>query len=164
MRHASYDSGNFGQFLALGCLVSVVQLRGLFTNSVFAILVVTANAKLLSVLWSSPGILAVADPLLQISTRSLLLLVGVSEIGAAIYLLLGGTSFNKLLLILWFGLCFGVYRLGLLLIRAEKPCSCLGTLDFVAPIGAKAVDLFLKSLIAYMIVGSLYFLYASRQK
>lgn len=125
----------------------------------FAIVLLAGTA--VAKLYSAAGearILGLRDPLLLLTNRELLMVVGLLELGVVAYLLFRRNTLNKHLLIIWLSLNFIVYRLGIWWVAPGKPCPCLGTLTARLSLKPDTVDLLLKLVIAYMLCGSVLFL------
>jgi len=72
--------------------------------------------------------LDLADPLLGIPFRHLMLLVGLAELFIAFFCLFTDKQKLSLLAVAWLSTNFLVYRLGLWSIGWHQPCGCLGNL------------------------------------
>jgi len=130
-------------------------------NSWVAMVVLTAGLILaitgLAKVWSSFGdvkLLTVADPIVGIPFKYLMLAVGVAELVIAAVCLC--TKANRLatVLVAWLATNFLVYRIGLWWMGWKKPCSCLGNLADTLGISPQTADHLIKVLLAYLLIGS----------
>jgi hypothetical protein len=128
-----------------------------FLFSCSIILTLTALAKLYS-LTGHAGILGLSDPLLGVSNRVLLWAAGVLELGVVVFLLLTEDDMRKCACICCLAFVFATYRLGIFWLHHPQPCPCLGTLTQKLRIRPETADLFLKWMLAYMLLGSVFFL------
>lgn len=128
-----------------------------FLGSVAAVLAITALAKVFSA-GGAAQVLSRPDPLLVLSTRQVLLLAALVELGVTAYLLAGDSRQTKLFLVLWLSSAFILYRLLLAHLAPGVPCPCLGTVTANMGIRQTTADAVLKVLIAYMFLGSSFFL------
>lgn len=127
--------------------------RRVFYGSAGAILILTAAAKLVSATGDSRA-LALNDPLLTLTHREVLVLVGIIELLLAGYLFLGKKQWLKTSLVAWLATNFLIYRFVLLWMGVHKPCGCLGTITDALTIPPTTVDLLMKIVLAYLLVGS----------
>ena len=117
----------------------------------------TSVAKLYSAT-GSEGILDIADPIFRLSYRYLLVALGLVEIAIAGYILYGAANAVKCAVLASLSSCFIIYRVGVLVLGVPDPCPCLGTITAKLPFGPATADLLLKGMIAYLLLGSLYYL------
>ena len=118
-----------------------------------AALAATGLAKVFSATGPAPA-LDLADPLLGIPFRHLLLLVGLAELGIAFFCLFTDKEKLSLLAVAWLSTNFLVYRLGLWFIGWHKPCGCLGNLTDLLHISPTAADNIMKGVLAFLLLGS----------
>jgi hypothetical protein len=124
-----------------------------FVASAGAILATTALAKV----WSAFGTaksLAVADPIIGVQFRNLLLAVGVAELIIASVCLLSTNTKVTTMLIAWITTNFLAYRLGLSWMDWHRPCGCLGNLTETLHISPQAADTVMRIVLGYLLVGS----------
>lgn len=125
---------------------------------------VTGVAKV----WTALGdvkLLAVADPIVGISFKHLILSVGVMEVAVALACLFSKRETLALGLIAWISTSFAVYRFGLWWVDWKSPCGCLGNLTDALNISPQAADNIMKLVLAYLFIGSYGMLaYEWRQK
>ena len=126
----------------------------LFILSAAAILLTTAAAKLISAAGEA-RVLNATDPLLILRMRHVMIIAGVTEFALGIFLLLRRTISLQLGLIAWIASVFVLYRLGLWMKGAPRPCGCLGTVIDSLPLDPKTVEYTMQGLAAYLLVGSL---------
>jgi hypothetical protein len=124
-----------------------------FIISAALILVTTAAAKLYSA-GGAMRILGVADPILEISFRHVLVLAAVLELGTALVCLVWRTRFWPVCMVAWLGTIFLVYRAGVWLTGASKPCQCLGALTDALHLSPQAADRVALLLLGYLVIGS----------
>ena len=118
------------------------------------ILAATGFIKLISAAGSSPVLLN-HDPLLMLDYRTLMLSIGMAEIGVAIALILGRDTGKAFLAVVWLSGGFLSYQMGLFMIGAKEPCPCLGTLYDILPAFRSVAASLVKASAAYMFIGSL---------
>jgi hypothetical protein len=129
----------------------------IFIRSVIVILALTALAKLISAS-GGPRALDATDPLLMLTYRQLFLSVGMIELAIAAFLIFSSRQSLKVPVIAWLAANFTVYRVGLFWMGAKLPCSCLGTLTANLGISPHTADLWMKWVLAYLVLGSAFFL------
>lgn len=127
-----------------------------FFLSCWVILTLTAWAKLYSAT-GHQGILNVADPLLGVSNRVVLLVAGAVELGVATCLLAAEDGIIKCVFILWLSLNFVLYRVGIAWLFPGKLCPCLGNLTDKLGLKPGVANWILKVVIAYMLAGGFFF-------
>lgn len=125
---------------------------GLFVYSTGLILVVLAIAKVLMIL-DAVTISSQADPIFQMSFRSLLCVAALIELAVAGVCFFWQPVAHKISAIAWVGTLFLSYRLGLWWIGYEKPCACLGSLTGALGISPELADMIAKAILAYMLIG-----------
>ncbi len=128
----------------------VKSLLRIFYGSAAVILFLTAAAKLVSATGKARA-LALPDPLLTLTNREVLVLVGGIELLLAGYLLFGRRSWLKAPLVAWLATNFLIYRLGLVWMGIHAPCGCLGTITDALAIPPATVDLLMKIVLAYLL-------------
>ena len=137
-----------------------------FIISAGVVLSITGIAKI----WSGLGqarILVVPDPLIGIELGHLLSLVGVAEVAIALACFFSKRQLSSIVSVAWLATGFAVYRLGLLWIGWQRPCSCLGNLTDALNISPQKADTAMKIILAYLLVGSyatLFWLWRQRKK
>lgn len=129
------------------------KLTRLFVQSVGIILCLTAIAKLVSA-GGSARILNLPDPLLILSNKIVLVLVAVMELVIAGFALFSKKINLALYLIAWFASNLLIYRLGLWWSKVAAPCSCLGTVTDALPFSPHTIQLMMKCILGYMLIGS----------
>ena len=130
-----------------------VKILRIFIFSAGALLLATAIAKFISS-FGSARILQTPDPILGISFRCVFWLVGTVELAIALACFLGKKIRLKAGLVAWLATTFVEYRLGLIWIGYQKPCSCLGNLTDALHIPPKTADTAIKFILAYLLLGS----------
>jgi hypothetical protein len=137
-----------------------------FIVSAGVILSVTGIAKI----WSSLGqarILVVPDPFIGIELGHLLSLVGAAEVAIALTCFFSKRELLSIVSVAWLATGFVVYRLGLLWIGWQRPCSCLGNLTDALNISPQKADAAMKIILAYLLLGSyatLFWLWRRKRK
>ncbi len=129
------------------------QAQSQFLRSAGTALAVTGLAKVFTALGSA-HVLDVADPLIRIPFRQLLLLVGLTEFLIAFFCLFTDRQRLSLVAVAWLSTNFLVYRLGLWFIGWHRPCPCLGNLTDMLHISPRSADSIIKALLVYLLVGS----------
>lgn len=125
-----------------------------FIPQASTVLAFTGAAKVFTA-FSHAGVLEAQDPVFGISLRHLFLLVGIAELVVSVICLVNRRNRRlSLLLLAWFASSVVAYRIGLWAMDWQGPCRCLGTLTDVLPISPKTVDLLMKMLLAYLLLGS----------
>ena len=131
----------------------MLKLRGYFIYSAGLLLAITAVAKFISSLGNA-HILNYADPLLAISFRRVFWIVGTLEVAVALVCIFGKSIRLQTGLLAWLTTSFLVYRLGLIWVNYQKPCSCLGNLTDALHIPPQTADTAMKIVLAYLLIGS----------
>ena len=147
----SFDSIGLARKLGRRSRLSVFERS--FRWSALLILLFTAVAKLLSARGGAP-LLAWADPILGISNRSLLVVVGLMELAVGVALLSGLSLRRKHLLLAWLSTNFLLYRAAFYALNPGKPCPCLGSLTEQLPIRPDLLNLLLSATVLYLLFGS----------
>jgi hypothetical protein len=148
----SYDRG--GSPNTKKCLRFAPELaESRFLRSAGMVLGVTALAKALSAIGPARA-LDIADPLIGIPVRQLLLLVGLAELFIAFFCLFTDKRRLSLLAVAWISTNFLVYRLGLWFIGWHRPCGCMGSLSDMLHLSPRAADNIMKWVLAYLLIGS----------
>ena len=124
-----------------------------FIVSAGILLLLTATAKLASG-FGNARVLQIYDPFFRIPFRYLLLGAGTVELIVAFVCLIYRPIGLRAILIAWLATNFLVYRFGLLWIGYQKPCGCLGNLTDALHISPKTADFGMKSVLAYLLIGS----------
>jgi hypothetical protein len=129
------------------------SLNWIFALSASLLLATAAVAKIWSALGSA-RLLAVADPIVGISFKHLMLGVGIAEISVAAVCLF--RKFEQLAetLIAWMATNFLLYRIGLWWMDWHRPCACLGNLTDALHISPVLADNIMKVVLAYLLIGS----------
>lgn len=116
-------------------------------------LALTGLAKAFSAIGSARA-LDVADPILGIPFRHLMLLVGLAELFIAFLCLLTNKRRLSLLAVAWLSTNFLLYRVGLWWMGWHRPCGCLGDLTDLLNISPSAADSVMKLVLAFLTIGS----------
>lgn len=127
----------------------------LFLVSVATVLFLTAAAKLYSAMGTA-RILSLADPLLLVNNRALLIALGIVETAVAAYLLLARGAAGQLravTVVSWLSSNFIAYRLGIYLMGVSI-CPCLGTLGSKLSLPAGFINNLLGAFVLYCFIGS----------
>src|SRR5665213_674250 len=139
-----------------------------FIRSVGALLMITAVAKVISAC-GSVRILESGDPILVIPFRYVLLIVGALELAVAFTCFFSKRVGLSAKLVAWLSTNFALYRLGLIWVGYQRPCSCLGLGNptDVLHISPQTADTAMKIILAYLLIGSyasLFWLWRQRGK
>lgn len=129
------------------------KLTKYFLLSAGGIFAITAAAKLYSAMGEA-RILGLDDPILGTSNRSVLMFVGLTEAALAVLLFTSKYQWLKLPLVTWMATNFLVYRIGLWWMDSPKTCSCLGTITDSLSISPRFLDLGMKAVFLYLLLGS----------
>lgn len=125
-----------------------------FVKSAVFVFVITAGLKLLAAT-GEHGLLGAKDPLFTfVTTRQLMILTAVLEIGLVVLLTRPIEIVNKLLLIGAIASSFAFYRVVLLLIGYTGPCACLGSLTAWMGLTDAQVMILTGAIAAYLLFGS----------
>lgn len=114
---------------------------------------ITGAAKLISAVGEA-SILQASDPILGIQFRYVLGVTGLLELLVALLCFIGRRVGFQAWLVAWLATCFLVYRLGLLWLGYQKPCSCLGNLTDAMQITPQTADNWMKVVLAYLLFGN----------
>jgi len=79
---------------------------------------------------------------------------GIELVVALVCLVSRRTLAIKAGLIAWLATSFLIYRLGLVWVVYQKPCSCLGNLTDALHISPQIADTAMKIILAYLLIGS----------
>lgn len=102
--------------------------RRLFYFLVAGLLYLTALAKVLSAVAAKPELLALPDPVIENSERSVLLFASTADLAVAAVLVLSKNSLFKNYSLLWLSGCFLIYRFWWSVVSPPGHCKCLGEL------------------------------------
>jgi hypothetical protein len=142
------------------------ELIRLFKISSGMLLLVTAIAKLVSS-FGRAHILQNLDPILAMSFQHVFWIVGLVELIVAGFCFFDRRSRLQVSLVAWLATCFVTYRLGLVLVGYQKPCSCMGNLADALHIPPQIADTAMKIILAYLLIGSyatLFWLWRQKRK
>jgi hypothetical protein len=117
-------------------------------------------------LYSTSGsakILDLPEALLPMTNRHAMLLTGLLELLTSLGLIFGKQNIPKLISIAWLGSNFVLYRAASLLLVVGKPCPCLGSMTEKIPVSPLLMELVLRSVVIYLILGSFLFLIGLRR-
>jgi len=138
----------------------------LFLYSASVLLLLTAVAKFVSS-FGHGKILLERDPLTDLQFRDLFRIVGGIETAIVLVCIFSKRIWLPVGLVAWLATSFVVYRLGLLWVGYQKPCSCLGNLTDALHIPPQTADGAMKIILDYLLVGSyavLFWLWRQRKK
>lgn len=140
---------------------SAGSAEGIGESSALKTFVVSAGLLLaltgLAKAWSAIGparALDVAEPIIAIPFRHLLLAVGLVELFIAFFCLFTDKRPFSLLAVAWLSTNFVVYRFGLWWMGWHRPCGCLGNLTHLLHISPRTADNIMKVVLAYLLLGS----------
>jgi hypothetical protein len=134
-------------------LSKFMLLKALFCISAGIILFITGLAKVASA-FGHAEILSQIDPIFGVSFKVLMLLIGCVEIVIAFFCLCLRTQKVSMVLVAWLSSSFLFYRLGLQFIGWHRPCHCLGNLTDALHIPPPTVDIVMKIVLTYLLLGS----------
>ncbi len=140
----------------LGC-------RNRFVFAAGVVLLITGFAKLWSA-FSGVKLLDVADPLLGLPFRFLMLAAGVLEVAVAAACFFSSRPEFTASLVVWLATSFGIYRLGLWWMDWNRPCPCLGNFADALHLSPAVTDGVLKAALAYLLVVGYASLYSLKCK
>jgi hypothetical protein len=138
------------------------NLAKYFLRTIVFILIVTASMKFLSVFHDAEYLKAKSRLFEFITNRQLIAFTAVIEVAVVIYLLSGTLQVNKLGVVAWLSTLFLTYRFMLFVMKIPLPCSCLGNAADWLPVKLSTIELTMKGVLGYMLVGSLGLLFAQR--
>ena len=124
-----------------------------FSTAAGVVLATTGIGKLWSAL-GSVKLLAVADPVVGVPFRYLLLAVGVVELAIAGVCFFSRNKRLATMLVAWLATDFLVYRAGLWWMGWHRPCGCMGSLMSALDLSERAADNIMKVFLAYLLMGS----------
>jgi hypothetical protein len=130
-----------------------MQMKTWFLKTGAVVLTVTGLAKVFAATGPARA-LDVPDPILGLSFRHLLLLVGLAELFIAFFCTFTDKRSLSVAAIAWLSTNFLLYRLGLWWMGWHKPCGCLGNLTDALRISPETADLIAKVILVYLILGS----------
>jgi hypothetical protein len=133
------------------------KLEAWFFYFTAVILFVTALTKLFGAMGIT-AFLAQPDPLLPLSNRQMMILLGSMELFLSAFLLLGRGNCLKHGLTAWMAANFLVYRLGLWWLGGANLCNCLGNINHLLPVAPRVLNEILYAIIGFMLIGSCGFL------
>jgi hypothetical protein len=125
-----------------------------FILSAGGVFLVTGFAKIVSASGQA-RILKTDDPIIGMTFRSLMLLVGNLELIIAVVCLFSKKWKLSLKLVFWMAATFTGYRFGLWWIGWKTPCSCLGNLTDALKVSPQMADLIMKYVLVYLLAGSI---------
>lgn len=128
-----------------------------FCYIVGSIMLASGLIKILSV-FGSARTLSMPDPVLLAPTSWILGALGPAEGVLGVYLLLGRSTSNKLVLIAGTASLLGAYRIGFWVLAPHLPCKCLGTVLDSLPRLQTIANPLLTAAVLLMLIGSLFFL------
>jgi hypothetical protein len=140
------------------------RIIGRFLVSVATVLLLTAAAKLYSATGTA-RILSLADPLLHVNNRLLLIALGLVETAVAAYLLVVRGEQRQLraaIVVLWLSSNFIAYRLGIHFMGVST-CPFLGMLDSKLPMTAGFISNLLGAFVLYWFIGSAFVLWLAHR-
>lgn len=124
----------------------------IFLDSAAVVLLSTGLAKVASVL-TGGEVLRTHDPVTGLGLGTLFGRVGSLEVAVALLCLFSRRVGLSVVLLLWLGASFVVYRLGLWWVGGPRYCGCPGTMTGALRLSPAAADLALKLALAYLLVG-----------
>jgi hypothetical protein len=124
-----------------------------FVLSVGVALALTGLAKIYAA-FGSARLLEIEDPILGVSYRHLMFVIGLLEIGLSCLCLFTKIQYISIVMVAWVATNFLLYRICLWFIDWRGACPCLGSLTDALHISSHTVDIFAKLLLAYMLAGS----------
>ncbi len=130
-----------------------MKLARLFLYSAVPILLVSAIAKFISG-FGHGSVLGTRDPVLGISFRTLFFAAALLETVIALLCYYVKPIWLATACLAWLATTLAAYRFGLWLVGWHKPCNCLGSLTDALHIPASVVDILMKIVLAYLLVGS----------
>jgi hypothetical protein len=134
-------------------LMTTTKVESWFVLSSGCILLITGLAKFVSA-FGGARILNSQDPIFGISFRYLMLITGILEICISYRCITKSAHRLSLGLLAWLATCFVIYRIGILTIGWQKPCSCLGSMTELLHISPDLANRILEIIIAYLLIGS----------
>jgi hypothetical protein len=128
-----------------------------FVLSCGPILGVTGVAKIISA-FGHAKILAISDPIIGIRFSYLMFLMGCIELIIAFICVYTEKNRLAISLTVWLSTSLAGYRFGLWWLDWKRPCACLGTLTDALHFSPQLVDVFMKMILFYLLLGS-YFMF-----
>jgi len=127
------------------------------------VLLITGGLKLWSAASGSTGYLESPSMLKFITNRQLFVLAGLIEVFAANRLFTSGSVYFRALFAAWLGTIFLSWRIAMWL-TGYRLCPCLGTAYDWLGVDTFVIDLFLKCVIGFMMIGGYGFAYYWRRR
>jgi hypothetical protein len=124
-----------------------------FLCSAAVVLLVTAISKLISS-FGHGAILHTNDPLAGLQFQDLFRIVGGIEVAVALACIFCRRLWFSGSLLAWLAACFLGYRIALILLHYNRPCSCMGNLTDALHISPQTADTAMKIILAYLLIGS----------
>jgi len=137
-----------------------------YYKSVGIVLAITGLAKIVSA-FGHVRILQQNDPLLNVSYQHIFEIAGFVELAVSIICMTRSNLGLKACLTGWLATIFIAYRLGSMWSGFKRPCPCLGSLTDDLHISQHAAGIFLRIVLAYLLVGSygtLFWLWRQKRK
>ncbi len=125
----------------------------LFVYGAGVFLLITSTAKVISG-FGHQAILKMHDPVLGLSFRNLFFAAASVEVMVALICFFDKRTWLASLLVAWLATNLLFYRVGMVLAGYHRPCNCLGTLTDMLHIPPQTADTAMKSILAYLLVGS----------
>ena len=130
-----------------------MRIYRVFFYSAAVLLSLTAAAKLIS----STGhgkILLQVDPLTGFQFKNLFRIVAGIESVVVLVCIFSKRTWLPAGLVAWLATSFLVYRIGLVAVGWQRPCSCMGNLTDALHIPPQTADTAMKIILAYLLIGS----------
>jgi hypothetical protein len=137
-----------------------------FIFSAAVILLLTAAAKLISS-FGHGTILQTRDPLTGFQFQDLFRISSSIEAVVALVCIFSKRILFPTGLVAWLATSFLTYRIGLVAVGYQRPCSCMGNLTDALHIRPQAADIAMKIILAYLLIGSyatLFWLWRQKRK
>jgi hypothetical protein len=139
----------------IGPTVMQSKMISLFTYSAGALLLATAMGVFISI-WAGTGLIHPHDPIFMISIPKLFWIVGVIELFIALICLFWKSVYLQVLLVLWLAINFMVYQMALRWMGVSGGFKgYLGDVSAAFDISFSTADLMMKTLVLYLLSGSI---------
>jgi hypothetical protein len=140
-------AGTIGEDRKTRCFVWFLWIAGM-------VFLLTGAAKILAD-FGGAKLLSGVDPILGITYKHLLPMVGLMELAVAVVCLVGRIRLAiKTAMVAWLATNFLVYRLGLWCIGWEHPCACMGNLAAALHLSDQQADLIMRGILVFLLAGS----------
>lgn len=138
----------------------ITLFRRWFITTAGVVLALTGLAKVFSATGPAQS-LDIVDPVFGIPFRQLFLLVGLTELLIAFFCLFTNRCKLSQIAVAWLSSDFFIYRVALVSLGWHRPCACLGNFTDLLHLPPRTIDIAMKIVLGYLLLGSYYVLFWS---